>query len=149
MIRYLDINLNNKIKFDLYGKKTKQNSILNTFMSYKGQLKNKQTGLFPYHYHFIGENSKQENYCTEKLIDPILSETLCFYWGDPKVKNWIDHRAYIEVDITRPKQTFQTIIKSIYNDERNKRLKYILQAKKKYLTEQSIIPTISKIIYNV
>lgn len=148
MIRYLDIYLQNDIKFDLYGKKHKNESILDTFKSYKGEINRKDIGLFPYYYHFNCENTRENNYWTEKIIDPILSETLCFYWGNPNIKSWLDHRAFIEVDITRPRQTLEIIIKSIKNDEWTKRKKYIREMKKKYLKELSIIPTISKIIHN-
>lgn len=146
MIRYIENN-NNDFNFHIYGRKTKIDSILDTFKNYKGELKfRKNYGLFRYHYHFMGENSQENNYFTEKLIDPILTETLCFYWGCPNVKSYLDERAYIEVDIRRPRLTLDIIRKAIKNNEREKRLKYIKQVKKKFLTEMSIIPMINKII---
>ena len=150
MIKYLDnINkIDENIYFHLYGKKTRNPSILDNFINYKCEIKNKDCGLFRYHYHFMGENSEEQNYFTEKLIDPILSETLCFYWGCPNISSWIDERAYIKIDITRPFQSLQIIINAMKNDEREKRLKYIRAAKKKFLTEMSVIPMINKIINN-
>lgn len=134
----------------IYGKCTKGvNSPLHKLKNYKGPLKyNKDQGVFPYYYHFAAENSQEDGYFSEKLIDPILAESLCFYWGCNNVKNYIPEKAFIQIDITRPRQSLSIIKTAIDNDYRNKRLKIIKQAKKKILTELSIMPVIDRIINN-
>jgi len=147
MVKYMD-NLDKfGIVRHIYGRKTKNTSILDTFKHYKGQLNyNKDAGLFPYHYHFMAENSQEVGYFSEKLIDPILTETLCFYYGAPNAKNYIHEKAFIELDLTRPNKSLEIIVNAMKNNEREKRLKYIKQAKKKILTELSIMPVIDSII---
>jgi hypothetical protein len=145
MVQYLD-----KIKDiipHIYGRKNYSNSILDKLDNYKGELKYKDTGLFKYHYHFAAENSQEYGYLSEKLIDPILSETLCFYWGDYNtVKTYIPDKSYIFLDITRPKLCIDIIKKSMQNNEREKRLKYIKEAKYKILNELSIMPLVYDVI---
>ena len=146
MVKYMDTLNEEGIIPHIYGRKNYNPSPLDQFRNYKGGLINKDAGLFPYHYHFMAENSQEVGYFSEKLIDPILTETLCFYWGSPNAKSYIQEKAFIELDITRPIQALKIIKESMKNNERKKRLKYIKQAKKKILTELSIMPLIDSII---
>ena len=100
----------------------------------------------PYHYHFAAENSQEAGYFSEKLIDPILSENFCFYWGCPNVKSYIPEKAFMEIDLNRPNKSLEMIKAAINDNTRQKRLKIIKQAKKKILTELSIMPVIDRII---
>lgn len=145
MLRYLD-DLTDDIIPHIYGKKNYFNSPLDKLKQYRGELKYKDIGLFKYHYHFAAENSQEDNYFTEKLIDPILTETLCFYWGCKNVKNYIPEKSFIEIDITRPEKALEVIKTSMRNNERDKRLKYIKEAKHKILTELSIMPLVHSVI---
>ena len=147
MVKNIDTLNEEGIIPHIYGRKNHNPSILDTFKHYKGPLNyNKDAGLFPYHYTFAAENSQEAGYFSEKLIDPILTETLCFYWGCPNAKNYINEKAFIELDITRPSLALKVIKESMKNNEREKRLKYIKHAKKKILTELSIMPLIDSII---
>ena len=47
-----------------------------------GPIGSKQDALFPFLYTFNCESVDEKNYYTEKIVDPILCETLCFYHGD-------------------------------------------------------------------
>jgi len=145
-VKYLDTLSGEGIIPHIYGRKNYQTSPLDLLKNYKGGLKNKDAGLFPYHYHFMAENSQEVGYFSEKLIDPILTETLCLYWGAPNAKSYINEKAFIELDITRPTLALKIVKEAMKNNEREKRLKYIKQAKKKILTELSIMPIIDKII---
>ena len=132
----------------IFGKCTKgRRSPLHKLKNYRGPLNyNKDAGVMPYHYHFAAENSQESGYFSEKLIDPILSEAYCFYWGCPNVKSYIPERAFLQIDITRPRIALEMIKASIENNTREKRLKEIKAAKKKILTELSIMPVIDRII---
>ena len=84
----------NGLNMDVYGWNNTHG-----FSSYRGPLESKDAGLFPYKYTIAAENTSRPNYFTEKLVDAILSETLCFYWGCPNVDDFLDKRCYIPVDI--------------------------------------------------
>jgi hypothetical protein len=48
------------------------------------------------------ENSAQENYFTEKVIDCLLAWTMPLYWGCPNIGNFFPHGSYRLIDIQDP-----------------------------------------------
>ena len=55
--------------------------------------------MFPYKYVFNCENNWERNWITEKLVDGILAECLVFYSGAPNVGDYIDRRAFVQLDL--------------------------------------------------
>ena len=147
-LKYLD-NINN---IDLFGKLSNPHkngyNIIKSLKNYRGMLNLKDDGLFPYKYTFVCENAREDNYFSEKLVDGILSECLCFYCGCPNVNEFIDENAYILIDIDKPDKAINTIIYSIQTNQWEKKLKFIKKAKMKILNELQLIPTIVNIIKN-
>lgn len=134
-LRYIDILPQVNIQPEIYGReKTGLYSQLK-LKNYKGDIEKRDNALIDYYYHFMAENSQEKNYFTEKIIDPILSETLCFYWGCPNIKNYLHEKSYVQIDLNRPQIAINTIIKTINDGEYEKRLKYIRETKKKILYE--------------
>lgn len=133
--------IENITSIDVYGD--------NTFVykSYKGFLlyHNKNDGLFPYKYHFNAENHSIPNYFTEKIVDAILSECLCFYWGCPNISEYIDPRAYIVLDLDDILGSLKTVQDAITNDEWGKRIDVIRAEKKKIMKEKNIFVRIEKL----
>ena len=119
--------------------------------NYKGSLPyhNKDDSLLPYKYSFNCENHSIKNYCTEKLIDGILSETLTFYSGCYNVKDYIDEKAFVYLELSNFEKDYQTIKKAIEEDWWSQRLPYIKEAKKKILNELQFFPRLHKIINSV
>jgi len=136
------------LDIDIYGRANIINSKIDKMVNYKGELPNlnKDVGMFPYKYHFNAENYVEKNYFTEKIIDPILSETLCFYWGCPNIEEFIDPRAYIKIDIDNHEEAIRVIKESIKNNEWEKRIDIIRSEKKRILNEMQIMPMLEKII---
>lgn len=126
----------NRYPLDIFGKENIG------VQNYKGKLPDheKDLGLFPYAYTFAAENCEMKNYATEKLYDAILSECLCFYSGCPNPP--VDERAFIRVDISPQnfESSYQLIIKSINEHERDKRLSIIRGEKERLLKEMSFFP---------
>ena len=116
--------------------------------NYKGELPHhaKDDGLFPYKYSFNVENHSIKNYYTEKLIDGILAETLVFYSGCFNVRDYIDERAFVYLELSNFEHDYQVVKKAIEEDWHTKRLPYIQEAKKKILTELQFFPRLEKII---
>lgn len=106
----------------------------------------KDGGLFQYRYTFASENCSEVNYFTEKIIDPILSECLCFYWGCPNIGDFLDPRAYIVLDPNDIEKSCDVIRQAFQNDEWSKRLPYIREMKKKILNELHPWAILEKII---
>jgi hypothetical protein len=49
----------------------------------------------PFHFSIILENSQQDNYFTEKLIDCFLCKTVPIYWGCPNIGNYFNTTGLI------------------------------------------------------
>lgn len=48
-----------------------------------------------YQFSLVIENSRQENYFTEKLIDCLVTKTIPIYYGCPNINTWFDTRGWI------------------------------------------------------
>ncbi len=126
-----------EIPFDVFGTNL-------GYKSYMGKLPyhEKDKALFPYQYHFNAENHAIPNYFTEKIIDGILCECLCFYMGAPNIGDYIDHRAFIVLNLEDVEGSIRTIKEAIANNEWSLRLPYIKAAKHKILSEMNFFTRI-------
>lgn len=124
---------------DIFGR---ENS---SFTNYRGPLPphDKTSGLFPYKYTFNAENNAIDNYFTEKVFDAILSECLLFYWGCPNLSDFIDERAYVQLDINDLDKSVEIIIKAIENNLWEERLPIIKTQKQKILNELNLFPMLN------
>ncbi len=115
--------------------------------NYKGELpdRDKTGALYPYNYHFAAENHSELNYITEKLYDAIVAECLCFYWGASNVQD-IFGEAVIVLPLEDFEKDYQLMKTCIENNEREKRLPYIREAKQRILTQYQIYPTLHSVI---
>jgi hypothetical protein len=116
--------------------------------NYKGSLPpyKKDDSLFPYKYSFNVENFSIKNYYTEKLIDGILTETLVFYSGCPNVKEYIDERAFVYLELENFEKDHEIVQKAIREDWWSQRIEYIREAKRKILNELQFFPRLEKLI---
>lgn len=115
------------------------------YKNYKGSLPyhEKDGAIFPYKYTFNAENNSIANYYTEKLIDGILGECLVFYSGCYNVREYIDPRAYVYLELSNFDEDYNTIQKAIKEDWHTQRLPYIREAKRKILNELQFFPRVS------
>lgn len=131
-VNYLDNIFEDEIK--VWGRKY-SGAFFEKLKSYQGEIENKYDALFSYHYHFACENSFWPNYFTEKIVDPILAECLCFYDGCTNLSSFIDERAYVKLDLNQPQISGERVIKALYDNEWATKLKYIQNQKKRLLTD--------------
>lgn len=119
-----------------------------SWKSYKGSLPVycKDDGLLPYKYTFNVENNSINNYVTEKLIDGIMSECLTFYSGCKNIRDIIDDRAYVYLELEDFDNDLKIIMKMIEEDEWSKRIDVIRKEKIRILNELQLFPRIKKII---
>lgn len=119
------------------------------FQNYRGTATpyvDKSKGIAPYKYYFMVENNYEPNFITEKLWEPILCETLTFYYGCPNVADHVDPRAYVLLDMNDFEGSYQIMIRAINEDWHMQRLPYIREAKQKILDDLAFFPTVKKII---
>ena len=119
------------------------------FTNYIGPLSpyiDKSKGFNQYKYYFMIENNYETNFMTEKLWEPILCETLVFYYGCPNITDYIDPMAFVQLDITDFEKSYQVIKQAINEDWWSQRINIIRQEKHRILNELSFFPTIDKII---
>lgn len=116
--------------------------------TYKGEIQdhNSNDAMIQYKYLLAVENKFTNGYFSEKLIDGILSECLVFYCGAPDIKNYIDERAFVSIDLLNQEANYAKIRNAIESNMWADRLQYIQEAKKKILNEMSFFPRIEKII---
>jgi len=117
------------------------------YRSYIGKLPqdNPFYGMKSYKYYFMCENNYEHNYATEKIWEPILCETLCFYWGCPNLDDYIDSRAYVRLDVKDKEGSLRIMQDAVKNDLWSERIPYIRAAKEKILNELAFFPRLQQI----
>lgn len=118
------------------------------YVNYCGSLPyhEKERGLYPYKYTFNAENHSIENYFTEKLVDAILSECLCFYHGCPNISKWIHPQAYIQLELIDFESDMNVIRSAIENNEWKKRIGFIRKEKERILNDLQFFPRLEHIL---
>ena len=131
-LEFIELLSTSEINVDIYG----NNAYSNMQITLPYGMKN--DGMYPYKYHFAAENNYISNYFTEKIIDAILAECLCFYWGCPNISEYIDPNVFILVDLNRKEEGIEIIQKAIANNEWEKRIDSIRMMKRKILNEMTL-----------
>jgi len=136
-IKYIE----NKLPVHVYGEDAFH------YRNYKGSLPyhEKENGLFPYKYTFNAENHSIPNYCTEKIIDAILSECVCFYWGCPNLETILHPECFIRLSLTNVDEDANRILKAIEQDEWSQRIDIIRQEKRRILTDLQFTVQLEKL----
>jgi len=83
-----------KIKKDFYISK---HGGVENFLNNK-ILKDEKEPLFQSQFHICIENSKQNNYFTEKIMDCFVTKTVPIYWGCPNIADFFDLKGIFVVN---------------------------------------------------
>ena len=131
------------IVIDVYGRSNQPG-----FENHRGPLPpfQKDAGLLPYKYTFAAENHAEPNYFSEKLADALLAECLCFYWGCPNVTDYLDPRAFIQLDLSDFKQSATLIESALAENQWEQRIDIIRREKRKLLDYYQVFPTLERIV---
>jgi GR25 family glycosyltransferase involved in LPS biosynthesis len=122
---------------------------IHNFKNYRKPLHpyiNKSLGLIPYKYYFMVENNFENDFITEKLWEPIISECLCFYYGASNVSDYINPLAYVQLDLDNFEESYNIINSAIKNDLWSDRIEIIREEKYKILNYYNFYPTVERII---
>jgi GR25 family glycosyltransferase involved in LPS biosynthesis/glycosyltransferase involved in cell wall biosynthesis len=138
-LRFLD---DKDVDLDIYG------SPDNGFRRWRSTTppRDKRIALLPYRYYFDAENNSAPNFYTEKIVDCLLAETLCFYWGCPNLDSFFDPRAFIRLELEDFEADLVRVRAAIEADEWSKRLPYIRAEKQRILEEYQFFPTLARVI---
>lgn len=110
------------------------------------EIDDKADALNPYKYHIAIENHICDHWWTEKLSDSFLGLTLPFYSGAPNAADYFPAESFIPIDIRDVEGSCSTIKQAIDNDEYEKRLPAIKEARRLVLEKYNLFATVSQII---
>jgi hypothetical protein len=101
-------------------------------------LDDKADCLRDYRYHVAIENYIGEHHWTEKLADPFLGLSLPFYCGCPNAEAYFPEDSFIRIDIRDPQGALATIRAAIANNEYEKRLPALREARRRVMFEYNL-----------
>jgi len=107
-------------------------------------IEDKSEALDAYKYHIVIENFIGEHHWTEKLADAFLGATLPFYYGCPNAADYFPPESFIPIDINNVDEAAGTIRKAIQNNEYEKRLPHILEARRRVMEEHNIFAVLAR-----
>lgn len=112
------------------------------------RLDKKYEALDAYRYHVAVENHIAPGHWSEKIADPILSETLPFYAGDPTLGEVLPPESFIPIPIDDPQGALEIIRSAISANEYEKRLPAIREARRLLLTKYNFYAQMAELVEN-
>lgn len=101
-------------------------------------LDDKADCLRDYRYHVAIENFIGEHHWTEKLADAFLGLALPFYYGCPNAEAYFPAESFIRIDIRDPAGALDIIRTAIANNEYEKRLPALIEARRRVMFEHNL-----------
>jgi len=139
----VDFIKQNEDLFEVFGKEN-----THSIATYVGPVpeENRSNVYLNYKYCLAVENHSEHNYATEKIWEPLLCETLPFYWGCPNLEDHIDPQSFVRLPLDNIEESRRIIQQAIDEDWWSQRIEVIRATKKKILTELAFFPRLSSII---
>lgn len=109
-------------------------------------MDDKAAALDDYRYHIAIENFIGAHHWTEKLSDAFLGFSLPFYCGCTNVEDYFPKESFIYIDVFDAEKSARIIKQAIENNEYEKRLPFILEARRRVLEEYNIFAVLDKYI---
>ena len=109
-------------------------------------LEHKYDALFPYKYHIAVENYIHPHHWSDKISDPILGLCLTFYAGDPCLGDILPEESFIHIPIDDPPAALEIIQRAIRNNEYEKRLSAIREARRRIIEQYNLYSQVAEIV---
>ncbi|RME92088.1 MAG: glycosyltransferase [Verrucomicrobia bacterium] len=109
-------------------------------------MERKNVALDPYRYHIAIENHVSLHGWTEKLADAFLGLCLPFYFGAPNAADYFPEESFIPIDIRDFEGTVETIRRAIRDNEYEKRLPAIREARRRVIEQYATLVQLARII---
>lgn len=107
-------------------------------------LDDKAEALEPYRYHVAIENYLGPHHWTEKLADPFLGLALPFYCGCPNAADDFPPESFIPIEMADPEGAARIIRQAIANNEYDKRLPALIEARRRVMHEHNFFALLSR-----
>lgn len=108
------------------------------------EMDDKAEALDDYQYHVAMENYYGEHHWTEKLSDAFLGVTLPFYFGCPNISDYFPEESLILIDINDVEGASEIIKRAIHDKEYEKRLPFILEARRRVLEQYNMFAVLAR-----
>ena len=105
----------------------------------------KREVLDAYRYHIAIENCAAEDYWTEKLADPYLTQTFPIYHGCPNIADYFSEKAMRVIDIYQPDRAIEIIREVINSDLAETSKSHLLEARRQVMNEYNIFGMLAKV----
>lgn len=109
-------------------------------------IKDKADAIGEYAYHLTVENYSCDHWWTEKLADAYLGYALPVYHGCPNLSRYFPEESYIRIDIYNYAEAVRRIKSAIENNEYEKRLPAIIEARRRLLYEYNLFALLHRVI---
>ncbi|MBR2215275.1 MAG: hypothetical protein IJ849_05900 [Selenomonadaceae bacterium] len=100
--------------------------------------------IAPYKYHIALENSREENYFSEKLMNTYLAETYPIYYGCANIDDYYPAESMTKIDIEKPEEAIAVIKEVLASDPYEERYPYIKQAKELTLDKYNLFAILAE-----
>lgn len=107
-------------------------------------LDDKAEALNTYRYHVAVENHIGPHHWTEKLADTFLGLTLPFYCGCPNAADYFPPDSFIPIDMHDPEGAAHIICQAIADNEYERRLPAITEARRRVMHEYNFFALVSR-----
>lgn len=109
-------------------------------------MDDKAESLDDYYYHITIENYMGHHHWTEKLADCFLGLALPFYAGCLNVTEYFPEESFIPINVFSLEETMATIKKTIQDNEYEKRLSAMEEARRLLFEKYHLFAVVSKLI---
>lgn len=106
----------------------------------------KFSALNDYKYHIAAENYIHPYHWSDKISDPILGLCLTFYAGDPCLAEILPEESFIPIPIDRPDEALEIIRKAIRDNEYEKRLPALREARRLIVSRFNLYSQVADVI---
>ena len=106
-------------------------------------FENKEDGLKSFRYSIVIENSSEQDYFTEKVVDACLLETIPIYWGAPNISKYFDIRGFI---VCNSSDEIEDALKNLSIRDYNRKIKWIKKNKEIALYHANLMKRAALII---
>ena len=108
------------------------------------EMDDKAEALHDYRYHVAIENYRGAHHWTEKLADPFLGLSLPLYFGCPNAADYFPEQSFIPIDINDVEGAAKIIRSAIDNNEYDKRLPALLEARRRVLEDYNLFAVLGR-----
>lgn len=107
-------------------------------------IEDKWDGLAPYRYSIVIQNSSSPDYWTDVVADSFLAWTVPIYWGCTNLEDYFPPESFIRIDLNDPEASLAIIEKTVREDDWQKRLPALEEARRRILYRYQFFPHIAE-----